>query len=293
MADMIDLVSRMQEQRETFRPAEKRVADAVLEDVEFAVRASNADLAQRANVSEPTVTRFCRTVGCDGVRDFKLKLAQSVAVTTLYLRRPPLLSDGVTAEPWGSVFQFAHDALTQAERQLDRGELRRAVDTLVSAKRVFVFGVGGGSTALAQDAQYRLFRLGIAVTAYADGHLLRMGASTLGQEDALIAISATGRAPEINESVAIAKQYGATVIGITRPDSELADLCDIRLLILVDETVDVLTPSASRYAFMATVDLLAAYMAYHLGPEAQERLRRVRYNLMNFRAGDILEPLGD
>ncbi len=293
MAHMIDIVSRVHEQRDSFRPAEKRVADVVLEDVEFAVRASNADLAQRANVSEPTVTRFCRTIGCDGVRDFKLKLAQSLAVATLYLRRQPQMTNGGAADIWESVFQHAHDALSQAERQLDLEALQHAVNKLVAAKRVFVFGVGGGSTAVAQDAQYRLFRLGIAVTAYADGHLLRMVASTMGHDDVLLAISATGRAPEINESVIIAKQYGAAVIGITRPGTDLADLCDVRLLIRIDETDDVLTPSASRYACLATVDLLAAYLAYRMGPAAQERLRRVRHNLMNFRAGDILEPLGD
>ena len=201
MNQMIDIVSRMQEQRDSFRPAERRVADVVLKDVEFAVRASNADLAQRAQVSEPTVTRFCRTLGCDGVRDFKLKLAQSLAVATVYLRQPPSMTNGVSADIWSSVFQHAHGAMSQAERQLDRRELQRAVRKIAEAKRIFVFGVGGGSTTVAQDAQYRLFRLGLAVTAYADGHLLRMGASTLGADDVLIAISATGRAPEVNDSV--------------------------------------------------------------------------------------------
>ncbi len=293
MDQMIDIVSRMQEQRDKFRPAERRVADVVLKDVEFAVRASNADLAQRAKVSEPTVTRFCRTLGCDGVRDFKLKLAQSLAVSTVYLRQPRPMTNGVSADIWSSVFGHAHTAMSQAERQLDRRELQRAVRIIADAKRIFVFGVGGGSTTVAKDAQYRLFRLGLAVTAYADGHLLRMAASTLGPDDALIAVSATGRAPEVNESVSIAKQYGAAVIGITRSQTALAELADIRLLVDVEETPDVLTPSATRYAFLTTVDLLAAYVAYHMGPQAQERLRRVRHNLMNYRAGEVLEPLGD
>lgn len=53
------------------------MADLVLGNVAFAVDASNAEIAKRAEVSEPTVTRFCRAIGCEGVRDFKLKLAQS------------------------------------------------------------------------------------------------------------------------------------------------------------------------------------------------------------------------
>ena len=84
-----DLISRIKDLRGDLRPAEARVADVVLDDVEFAVRASNGKLAQAAGVSEPTVTRFCRTLGCDGVRDFKLKLAQSLVVGAIYFRTTP------------------------------------------------------------------------------------------------------------------------------------------------------------------------------------------------------------
>jgi RpiR family carbohydrate utilization transcriptional regulator len=36
------------------------------------------ELAERAHVSKPTVVRFCRSVGYDGLADFKLKLAGTV-----------------------------------------------------------------------------------------------------------------------------------------------------------------------------------------------------------------------
>jgi hypothetical protein len=80
-----DILSIIKDSYSELRPAERQVADVVLADVTFAVDASNAEIAKRANVSEPTVTRFCRAIGCDGVRDFKLKLAQSVVVGRLYL----------------------------------------------------------------------------------------------------------------------------------------------------------------------------------------------------------------
>ena len=70
-----DILSQIKDSYGELRPAERRVADVVLADVTFSVDASNAEIARRADVSEPTVTRFCRAIGCDGVRDFKLKLA--------------------------------------------------------------------------------------------------------------------------------------------------------------------------------------------------------------------------
>jgi len=288
-----DLISRLKDLQSDLRPAERRVADVVLGDVEFAVRASNGKLAERAGVSEPTVTRFCRTLGCDGVRDFKLKLAQSLVVGTYYFRNPPHVQERSRLPYWNSVFRHAAAAIDLAERQLDESDVRTAVDILATAKRVLVFGVGGGSTALAQDTQYRLFRYGLNVTAYSDTYLMRMAASTAGAEDAVVVLSATGRTPEVLDATQIAQLYHAKVVAITHPGSKLADAADVALTIEVPEVPDVLKPTASRFAFMATIDLLATGIAYQLGGEAQENLRRIKYNLLNFREGEVLEPLGD
>lgn len=291
----VDLISRLKELQPQLRPSERRVADAVLEDIEFAVRASSAELAKRARVSEPTVTRFSRAMGCEGVRDFKLKLGQSLIVGSMYFREPPRLPDAAKADlPFADmVFSHARAALESAEAQIDNDRIREAIDAISTAQRVIVLGVGGGSTAIAQDTQYRLFRYGINVTAYSDVYLMRMVASTLGADDIVIAISATGRTQEVLGAVKLAQDYHARVIAITRPESELADAADIAITIDVQESSNVLKPTASRYAFLVVIDLLATGCAYRLGADAQEILRRIKYNLLNFRHGEVLEPLGD
>ncbi|MCP4380605.1 MAG: MurR/RpiR family transcriptional regulator [Hyphomicrobiales bacterium] len=290
-----DLISRLKELQPQLRPAERRVADAVLEDIEFAVRASSAELARRARVSEPTVTRFSRAMGCEGVRDFKLKLGQSLIVGSMYFREPPRLPDAAKADlPFADlVFDHARAALDRAESQIDDNLIREAIDLIAAARRVIVLGVGGGSTAIAQDTQYRLFRYGINVTAYSDVYLMRMAASTLGNNDVVIAISATGRTQEILGAVQLAQDYHAKVVAITKPNSELARVADTAITIDVPESSNVLKPTASRYAFLVVVDLLATGCAYRLGADAQETLRRIKYNLLNFRHGEVLEPLGD
>ena len=291
----IDLISRIKELRRTLRPAEQRVADVVLGDIEFAVHAAGSDLAKRARVSEPTVTRFSRALGCEGVRDFKVKLAQSLIVGTMYFRDPPQFpaKDGPELPFTDLVFGHARAALDHAEKQIDIGRLRSVIDAVTGAGRVIVLGVGGGSTAIAQDMQYRLFRYGINVTAYSDIYLMRMAASTLGAGDVLIALSATGRTQELLGPMALARQYHATVIALTKPGSALAKAADIALTIDVPEIANVLKPTASRYAFLVVVDLIATGCGYNLGGAAQETLRRIKYNLMEFRQGEVLEPLGD
>ena len=59
-------------------PAEQRVAKLVLADPRNFALLPVGELAERSHVSKPTVVRFCRSVGYDGLADFKRKLAGSV-----------------------------------------------------------------------------------------------------------------------------------------------------------------------------------------------------------------------
>jgi len=289
-----DILSQIKDSYAELRPAERRVADVVLADVAFSVDASNAEIARRADVSEPTVTRFCRAIGCEGVRDFKLKLAQSVVVGRMYLitGQPPVPTEN-GSPLWNTVFAEARNALNAVERQVDPAEVVKAAELIASAHQVAVFGLGGSSAALAQETQYRLFRYGVVVSAHSDPYIMRMTASTLKPNDLVIAISATGRTSEVIEAVALAKHYRAKTICITAPDTDLTKICDVRLTVDIPEYPDTMKPTASRFAFLAIIDLVSVAAGYKLGASALETLRRVKYNVLAHRKGKEFEPLGD
>lgn len=288
-----DIISLVKDTYGDLRPAERRVADVVLADVRFAVDASNAALAERAQVSEPTVTRFCRAIGCEGVRDFKLKLAQSLVVGSLYLPGNPASGADNGMPFWNAVFGEARLALQEAERQLDPAQLQKAADLIAGARQVAVFGLGGSASALAQEIQYRLFRYGVTVSAHNDPYVMRMTASTLKPTDLVIAISATGRTREVIEAVEIAKHYRAKALCVTAPDTDLSRACDVALTVAVPEYPDTLKPTASRFAFLAAIDLMAVATGYQIGAPAREALRRIKYNVQIHRTGKEMEPLGD
>ena len=289
-----DILSQIRDSYAELRPAERRVADAVLADVTFSVDASNAEIARRADVSEPTVTRFCRAIGCDGVRDFKLKLAQSVVVGRLYLSPvKPFEPNGNVSPLWSVVFGEARNALSAVERSVDPKDVIAAADMVANAHQVVVFGLGGSSTALAQETQNRLFRYGVVVSAHSDPYVMKMVASTLKPNDLVIAISGTGRTKEVVEATVLAKHYRAKAIAITAPDTDLSAAADLALTVDVPEYQDVLKPTASRYAFLAIIDLVSTAVGYRLEPDARETLRRIKYTVLNHRKGKVLEPLGD
>jgi DNA-binding MurR/RpiR family transcriptional regulator len=120
-----------------------------------------------------------------------------------------------------------------------------------------------------------------------------MIAATLGRDDVVVAISTTGTANEVIEAAGIAKQYGAVVVAITKPQSRLASIADIVLGVHVPEAPDALKPTASRYAILAAIDLLAASTAYCRPLEAQARMRRIKYELLKGTDGNSDGPLGD
>jgi RpiR family carbohydrate utilization transcriptional regulator len=289
-----DIISVIKQTAPNLRPSERRVAEAILADVNFALHSANGQLARRAGVSEPTVTRFSRAVGCVGVRELKVKLAQSLVVGRIYLEEPPHAGDNLGKPTvWQIILDDIHRAINTAERQLVVADFERAADAIASSNKLITLGVGGGSTTVASEAKHRFFRLGVAVSNYSDGQLMRMVAATLDKRDVVLAISATGKPKEIIDAVTIAREYGATTIAVTKPNSPLAAVADIPLGLYVPETPNALKPTASRFAFLAAIDLLAALTAYRSPRETQERMRRIKYALGNFGDGEAEGPLGD
>lgn len=290
-----DIIAVIKDGFEALRPAERRVAEAVLADLRGAVAETNGELARRAGVSEPSVTRFCRAVGCEGVRDFKLKLAQSLVVGDLYLdATDPPMAEGEDAPPfWGPVLHEARRALREVERQLAPAEILAVAEAVAGARRVATFGLGGSASPLAVETQHRLFRYGVPITAVTDPYVMRMTAASLRPQDVVIAVSASGKTREVIEAVELARHYRACTIAVTAARSPLAAAVELPLVVDIAEYPDTLLPTAARFAYLAIIDLLAAATGYRMGSAARENLRRIKYAVLNHREGQVLEPLGD
>jgi len=288
MPPIEDIVARIREHKDELRPAERRVAEMVLADLAFATRASNAELARKADVSEPTVTRFCRAIGCDGVRDFKIRLAQSLAAGTLYVHRAVLPDDDLSML-LKKVTTSATDAMEIMLQQMDLEALRRAVDYLASCRSLEIFGVGAGSSVVARDAQLRFARLDMAASAHADGHMQLTAAAYAGPDTVVMGISHTGRTRELIQAMKLARKGGAKTIAITPPGSPLARSVDLVLPVRVPEDTDLYTPSVSRLAHLVLIDALSVAVALKRGPRVVENLKRIKLAL----AGNRLDPHAD
>ena len=287
MAYSIDIISCITDRFMALTATEKRIAQFILDDVAAAAAMPIAELARLTDTSQASVTRFARALGCKDVRELKMKLAQSLAIGQRFILDVPDL-EGVQG-----IYESMISVLETNRRALDLAALKRAVEWISGARQVLALGMGGGSTICAQEIQYRLFRLGLPVVSQNDGLLVRMMSSAVTAKDVVIVLSLGGYTKEMIESAAIARQYGAKIVAITPPETPLAAQADLLLPLLVSENDYIFKPSASRYAMLAMVDVLATELAMANKPQAKDRLRRIKLALDDHRDGVDRLPLGD
>lgn len=287
MSIEIDIISRITERFIELSGTEKRIAQFILDDVAAVTALPIAEFARQAAVSQASITRFAKAVGCKDVRDLKVKLAQSLAVGQRFIHEEPDL-EGIQG-----IYETIINVLNINRRAIDETALAKAVDWLSGARQILAIGMGGGSTICAAEVQHRLFRLGLPVIAQSDGLLVRMMAAAVSKNDVVIALSLGGYTQEVVESAAIARQYGAKVVAIAPPDTPLAMQADVLLGLVVRENDYIYKPSTSRYAMLAMVDVLATELAMANKRQSRDRLRRIKLALDSHRGGADRQPLGD
>ncbi len=271
-------------------PAEQRVGALLLADARSFATLPVSELARRAQVSKPTVVRFCRSVGYDGLADFKRKLAGSVNEGVPYVHRAVGEDDAVD-DVIVKVIDNAASALLKYRNDATGYAFERAVAALVAAgkagRRIEFYGVGN-SGIVAQDAQHKFFRLGVNAAAVSDSHVQIMSATMLQPGDCAVIISNSGRSRDLIDVAEIARKKGATTLFITASGSPLAALGQSgsqQVLLPVDhpEDHDRYSPMVSRLLHLLVIDILTTSVALRLGKGLRPLLQEIKRNLRHKR----------
>lgn len=288
---MRDIFAVLQEIEADLSKSEQVLAAFLTTDTDFAVDASITEMAEKTGISPPTVTRFCRRLGCQNFADFKVQLARAASTGHRYIQ-----ADSWSPDPKDvadSLLAKAQGAMHEVRETLDLDVMDRAAAQIASAKMVAAFGSGGGSSMVADELQSRLFRLGVRITSSSDHAMQLMQAATLGKGDVLVTASQSGRNTELVRAMGAARNYGAFVIALTRAGRPVADAADLVINIDLEEGVNVLRPTSARFAYLLVVDILATRVAMMRETASREVLRRIKHHLVNLRDTDDKESLGD
>ena len=264
------MLNRIHNSLNNLSTAEQRVADWVLENPYLLVENPLAKVASAVGVSEPTVVRFCRSMGSQGFRDFKVRVAQNLA-TQPHAIHADLGAGDNTTDIISKVIGRSVQELNGVQQRLNPQTIDEVAVALSKVQRIDFYGVGASGIVVA-DAQNKFFRLGLPCTYYSDTPTITQAAAITDASYGVIAVSKTGESSLVVDACQRAKQNGATVITITSPMSPLTMASTFSVLLDVDEDTGVYTPMSSRLAQLAVLDVIQVALALKLGRDSTQKL---------------------
>jgi RpiR family carbohydrate utilization transcriptional regulator len=268
------LLDSIRTQLDSLSKSERKVALAVLKNPDLAVSGNITALAKNAQVSEPTVVRFCRALGYDGWHEFKLKLAQTLALALPDADQPPL-QDDLAKDLVSKICSRSINTLLDLRNNLDAAAIERALNVLARANKIEFYGQGT-SGIVAADAQHKFFRSGVPTVAYADPHIHNIAAALLSPGDAVVAISQRGNSTALLRSVQIARKTGADIIALAPSGTPIADEATVLVPIDLSFAIDPYTPISARLAHLVVIDILAVGLALKRGPEFRKKMQNAQ-----------------
>ena len=270
----------------TLKRGSLKLAQAVLADPMFFAHASLAEVRERVMVSDPTILRFCAMLGCDGFREFKIRMVQSLALGFLSMHSA-LDSDNDPETVANKILDYTISSLDITRRKLDRHAVAKAVDLLVRSARIEFFGFGA-SAVVAFDAQQRFPLFGVPCSATADPHQQLITSSMLKPGDTVVAISYSGSSRVLIEAVRVARDRGASVLAITGSESSITKLAEVALIAETPEDTNFFTPTTSRLAALVMIDILSTSVSMQRGSAHLQTVQDMKKRLAEQRTSGIL-----
>lgn len=281
-----EVMARIRSLTPSLLPAERAVAEILLDRPAEVIEMSSQQVAEAAGASRATVVRACQRLGYSGYQQLRVMLARDLGSTA---SGPDARSDADPQTPAEVVlasFAAVGASLPAMTALLDSAEVSAAVAALAGAGRIVVVG-NGLSASLAQHAAQRLVAIGRSAVAPTDPLYQQIGAGQLGPADALLVISGSGANETTVRAAAAARNAGAPVVLVTAfARSALTGYADHTLVVGMRETSfrEELTVT-TRIPQFVLVEALVAAVAHALGPVAADAHART----MAVIAGNLAE----
>lgn len=209
-----------------FSKGKRRIADAILHSYDRAAYMTASRLAEMVGVSESTVVRFANELGFDGYPEFQRAVQELVKTKLTPNQRIDITEQRIgEANPIEKVMHSDIEKIRYTLESIDRETFSAAVDAIVSARNIYIFGVRS-SASLAGFLNFNLnmifdnVRL-VQPTSSSDVFEQILGIS---EKDVLIAISFPRYSTKVVNAVKYASDQNASVIALT--DSTLSPIAE-------------------------------------------------------------------
>ncbi|MEY3267740.1 MAG: hypothetical protein RL480_500 [Pseudomonadota bacterium] len=244
----------------TMAKGAQRIADFILAQPSEVVGMSVTELSDATDVSDGSIINFCRAIGLSGFQQMKLSLAQELVQPVQFIQEDLARDDDVDTIR-RKIFHSGIQALRDTMSVLEPEALTSAMTILRAAKRIEIYGIGS-SAPIAEDAYYRMLRIGLDARVVVDSHIQAISASRCTPEVAVLTISHSGATHETVVATRLAHEAGAKTVVITNyARSPIQSFADVVLFTMARETKFRTEAMASRIAQLCVVDALVAALA--------------------------------
>lgn len=272
---MGNVLSKIRALLESLSVKEQVVANYILENPDETIHQTITELAENCHVAESTIFRLCKRMGFRGYQAFKIALASDI-VQPIENIHEEINSDDSIGIIQRKLFQSHIDALNDTLTLMEEDKLQATIDAIVNADKVDFYG-SGGSAIIALDAYHKIIRTGISCSYQQDSHLQVMSAALLTNKSVAIGISHSGSNKDVIDAIRIAKESGATTVGISGYlKSPLTKEVDIALYTSSRETKFRSESMASRIVQLALIDTIYVGVSVKKQEETIESLQKIR-----------------
>ncbi len=268
-----NVMTRIRIRHPSLGPSTRSIADYILENPRQVVGMSVTELAEATGASDGSVINLCRQLDLSGFQQLKLSLAQEVVQPVQFIHEDLQPTD-TTPTVCRKTFHAGIQALRDTLSILDADAIDEAVNIIRAADRVEIYGIGS-SAPIAEDAQYRMLRIGIDAKVVVDSHIQAISASRTAPNVAVLTISHSGATHETLAATRLAKEAGAKTIIVTNfSSSPLQAYADVKLFTMARETKFRTEAMTSRIAQLCVLDALIAALALADYDRATDTLKK-------------------
>ncbi len=238
----------------------RRIADFIVSHSSEVVHMSVSEVADRTDSSEGSVVGLCKKLGASGFQQIKIALAQEIMQPVQFIHEDLEPNDNVESTI-RKIFQSNVQTLYDTQGALDVKAMEQAVNLIRNARRIEIYGIGSSAT-IAEDAHYRMLRIGLDVKVVVDSHVQAISAALTGPGVVVLTVSHSGSTHETVLATRLAKEAGAATICITNfGKSPIQAFADVLLFTMARETSFRTEAMTSRLAQLAIIDVLIACLA--------------------------------
>lgn len=137
-----ELLKQIDEGYAKFSKGQKKLADYIRQEYDKAAFLTAAKMGEEVGVSESTVVRFATALGYDGYPEFQKALGEVVRMKLNSIQRMEVTYGRISqGEILASVLQSDIEKIKQTMETIDRDTFELAVDTILSARKIYVIGI--------------------------------------------------------------------------------------------------------------------------------------------------------